>query len=116
MPRLWIMLGVSVLCSACTVTQPVAVIGMNGQTLRGTTTASLSGGSFTVTDGKLTCGGSYNSLSLEQTITMPVLCSDGRKGIVIATRDSTGQSGFGRVRLTDGTEADFIFGPAAANF
>ncbi len=47
---------------------------------------------------------------------MPVFCSDGRKGIVIATRDPRAQSGHGKVRLTDGTEADFIFGPAATNF
>ena len=109
-------LAASLLIAACSITEPVVVIGANGQTLRGTATGALSGGSFSVTDGKLTCGGSYNSWSLEPTIQMPVLCSDGRKGIVIATRDSSGFSGHGRVRLTDGTEADFIFGPAAANF
>ena len=92
------------------------VIGTDVQVLRGSPTATLSGGSFTATNGKLTCSGSYNSLSLEETITMPVLCSDGRKGIVIATRDSSGTSGYGRVRLTDGTGADFIFGKSAENF
>ncbi len=50
------------------------------------------------------------------TISMPVHCSDGRKGIVTSTRDNSGQSGSGRVRMSDGTEADFIFGPAAAAF
>lgn len=100
----------------CTNTQPVVVIGLNGQVLKGTATASLSGGSFSVTDGKLTCGGSYDSLSLEPTITMQTLCSDGRKGIVIATRDSSGTSGHGTVTLTDGSEGKFIFGPSAANF
>jgi phage-related tail fiber protein len=78
--------------------------------------ASLSGGSFSVTDGKLTCGGSYDSMSLEPTITMQTSCSDGRKGIVVATRDSTGTSGHGTVTLNDGMEGKFIFGPAAANF
>jgi hypothetical protein len=112
----WIVILVAPLCAACTITEPVVVISAGGQTLRGTATATLAGGSFTATDGTLTCGGSYDSMSLEQTITMPVLCSDGRKGIVIATRDSSGLSGHGRVRLNDGTEADFIFGSAAANF
>jgi AraC-like DNA-binding protein len=33
------------------------MIGENGQIMRGTTTASLSGGTFTVSDGKVSCGG-----------------------------------------------------------
>lgn len=103
-------------CCGCTVTEPVVVIGQNGQMLKGTATASLSGGSFTATDGKLTCGGHYDSMDMSTTITMPVLCSDGRKGIVIATRDDSGTSGAGTVRLSDGTEATFMFGSAAASF
>jgi hypothetical protein len=47
---------------------------------------------------------------------MQTLCSDGRKGIVIVTRDSSGTSGHGVVRLNDGSSGQFIFGPAAANF
>jgi hypothetical protein len=53
---------------------------------------------------------------METTITMQVLCSDGRKGIVIATRESSGTAGHGTVTLNDGSEWTFIFGPAAANF
>jgi hypothetical protein len=104
------------LLSACAITQPVAVIDQKGHIMRGTATASLTGGSFQVTNGKDTCAGSYDSLDESTTISMPVLCSDGRKGIVTATRDNSGQSGSGRVRMSDGTEADFIFGPAAASF
>ena len=100
---------------ACSVTEPVVVITQTGQTLRGTATATISSGAFSATDGKLTCGGSYDSLAMAETITMPVLCSDGRKGIVISTRD-TSKSGHGTVRLNDGTEAQFIFGPSAYNF
>ena len=103
-------------CTACSITEPVVVIGENGQILKGTVTATLSGGSFTATDGRLTCGGSYDSSDVSTTITMPVLCSDGRKGIVIATRDNNGTSGAGTVRMTDGSEATFMFGPAAASF
>jgi hypothetical protein len=96
----------------CSTTVPVAVIGQHGEIMRGTSTAGLSGGSFSVTDGKVTCSGSYNALNESPTITIPVLCTDGRRGIVTATRDSP-MSGGGKVRLSDGTEADFIFGEAA---
>jgi len=108
--------GIVLALAACSVTEPVVVIGDKGQTLRGTTTASLSGGSFTATDGNLTCGGSYNSLDTSVTISMPVLCSDGRRGIVIVTRDKSGLSGSGTARLTDGSTATFMFGDAAASF
>lgn len=111
-----VIIGTTLLVTACAVTEPVVVITTTGQTLRGQTHADLTGGSFSVTDGKLTCGGSYDSLNTEPTITIPVLCSDGRKGIVIATRDRSGESGWGNVQLNDGTRATFIFGPAAANF
>jgi hypothetical protein len=112
-------LGVAALAvtlGGCAVTVPVAVIGAKGQILRGTATAAMTGGSFSVTDGKLTCAGSYNSLDTGVTISMPVQCNDGRKGIITATRNSDGMSGAGRVRLSDGMEADFIFGDAAATF
>jgi hypothetical protein len=102
------------------ITEPVAVISSNGDIMRGTATASLSGGVFQASgkmNGKeVACGGDYNALDTSITITMPVHCSDGRKGFVIATRQSNGVDGSGRVRLNDGTEADFVFGKAAAGF
>jgi hypothetical protein len=98
------------------VTEPVVAIDKNGRILRGTTTASLSGGSFNVTDGKLTGGGNYNALDTSPTISMPVLCSDGRRGIIIATGDDSGRSGAGAARMTDASEATFMFGSAAAGF
>ena len=103
--------------SACAVTEPVVVIGKDGQMLKGTSTARMNGnGSFTVTDGKLTCGGNYNSISGEMTINIPVFCSDGRKGFAVVTRESSGVAGHGTVKMTDGSEWSFIFGSAAANF
>ena len=101
--------------SACAVTEPVAVVskGIPGGIMRGTATASLSGGSFSVTNGSLSCGGNYNALDQSLTISIPVLCNDGRKGIVTATRDYSGINGGGHFTLTDGTTGDFIFGPAA---
>lgn len=104
------------LLAGCSVTQPVAVITKSGQVLRGTTTASLAGGSFQATDGLLTCSGTYNAMTASPTLSVKVLCSDGRTGFAIVQRDAGGQSGSGRVRLNDGTEADFVFGSAAAAF
>lgn len=102
--------------AGCSITEPVVVIGKNGEILRGTATAALDGGSFNVSNGKLSCGGSYVALDTSPTISMPVLCSDGRRGIVIATRDASGTSGAGTIRMTDGEEATFMFGRAAAGF
>lgn len=100
------------------ITAPVAVISDNGDTMQGTTTASLSsGGSFKVSGrfrGKpLSCSGTYNALDTAKTIAMPVKCSDGRGGTVFATRDSSGMNGSGIVRLADGSKARFVFGNAA---
>lgn len=104
--------GAATLLVGCSMTIPVAVIGQHGEIMRGTNTVGLTEGSFSVTDGKVTCSGSYSALNESQTITMPVVCTDGRRGIVTATRDLP-MSGGGKVRLSDGTEADFIFGEAA---
>jgi hypothetical protein len=109
-------LALILLLTGCSITVPVAVINEDGHILRGTSTANLSGGTFEVTDGKLTCAGSYDSLDTSVTISMPVHCNDGRKGFVIATREKSGVSGSGRVRLNDGSEADFVFGKAAEAF
>lgn len=106
--------------TGCAITVPVAVISGKGEVMKGTATATMSGGSFKAS-GKLsgketTCAGTYDSWDTSVTITMPVNCNDGRKGFVIATRQANGIDGSGRVRLNDGTEADFVFGRAAASF
>ena len=105
------MISLITLC-ACSTTIPIAVIGQHGEILRGENEVSLSEGSFSVTNGKLTCSGSYNPLNDSPTITVTLLCSDGRTGIAIATRDSP-LSGGGKVTLSDGEEGTFIFGDAA---
>ena len=105
-------LTTTVILSSCTTTVPIAVIGQRGEILRGQNTASLSEASFSVTNGKLTCTGSYNPLNQSRTITVTLVCSDGRTGIAIATRDSP-VSGGGKVTLSDGEEGTFVFGDAA---
>jgi hypothetical protein len=99
--------------AACSVTVPVAVVPKTGPIMRGTATGSLGGGSYTVTDGKLTCSGTYDALDSSPILQMPTTCSDGRKGLVTATRDSNMTDGKGVVRLQDGFEAQFVFGKYA---
>lgn len=115
------LLGVGIALAGCgSITVPVAVISANGDVMRGTATAAMSGGEFRAAgalNGRpTTCAGTYDAMNTSLTISMPVLCNDGRKGFVIATRESNGVDGSGRVRLDDGTEADFVFGKAAAAF
>jgi hypothetical protein len=113
MRRAWVFI-LAIACSGCTVTEPVAVINQFGQTLRGTATTRLAHATFSVSDGFLTCSGSYMNLDLSPTISIPVTCSDGRKAIAIATLNNGGTSGSGIVRFSDGTQGTFIFGPGAA--
>ncbi|MGH6851231.1 MAG: hypothetical protein ACREDD_12430 [Methylocella sp.] len=91
-------------CAAGSV--PLALIGQHGEILRGTRTVSLGGVSISVTNGKTTCSGSYGASGS----TFPILCSDGRTGIA---RFSDPESNGGKVRFSDGTEGDFIFGDGA---
>ena len=106
---------VSALCSGCSTTWPVAVVskGIPGGVMRGTATAAVSGGSFKVSNGSLSCAGDYDAFDYSPTISVPVLCTDGRKGIITVTRDNSGMSGGGHFTLNDGTTGDFIFGAAA---
>jgi hypothetical protein len=108
----------SIFLSGCatSITEPVAVIGSNGKIMRGTATASINGSSFRVDGEGRTCSGSYDGYNSSLTISMPVHCSDGGKGIAIVTRDPCGCSGSGRVRMQDGSESDFIFGKPAEAF
>jgi hypothetical protein len=89
---------------------PVAVIGEDGRIYRGTN--DTMNGTFFVSGDGVVCRGSYNPLVDSRTISMPVSCSDGRTGVVRATRD-TGVSGSGTFRLSDGYTGDFLFGSAA---
>ena len=117
MPRIIrVFLFVVFFLAACSITQPVAVIGEDGRILTGSATADLSNSYFQVSDGKLTCSGNYDGLNTSATITMGVTCSDGRKGFLTAFREASGQAGSGTVTLNDGYKANFVFGNAAKPF
>jgi hypothetical protein len=114
MSKFLIAVSYAILLGGCTPTTiPVVVIGQRGEILRGQNTFSLSEASFSATNGKLTCIGSYNPLNTSRTITVTLVCSDGRTGIAIATRDSP-MSGGGKVTVSDGEEGTFVFGDAAS--
>ncbi|MBN9543165.1 MAG: hypothetical protein J0G32_05170 [Alphaproteobacteria bacterium] len=108
----------SIILSSCAFknTSPVAVIGQDGRVLVGSSTASLYSSHFQVSDGKLTCSGNYDGLNTSLTLTLNVICSDGRKGFANVHRDPNGLSGHGNVVLKDGYRADFVFGEAAKAF
>ncbi len=114
--RALIVVVIALFCAACEQRYPIAVVGKDlpGGIMRGEAVATLSGGTFSVSGGRLRCAGDYPVNAASDTITIPVLCNDGRKGIVNATRDRDRQGGGGRFTLSDGTTGDFIFGPAAA--
>lgn len=99
-------------CSGC-VTSPVAVVAPTGEVLKGSATGYLTGGTFEVTDGTLTCSGNYNPATGRPTVEVAVVCSDGRKGIGVADRGPDGLSGSGVINLNDGSVVRFIYGSAA---
>jgi hypothetical protein len=67
--------------------------------------AVVAGGYLTISDGKLTCGGGYNSE--EETSSSPIAmqCTDGRTGSALVT-SRVGRL-TGTLRLDDGTHLGF---------
>lgn len=99
--------------AGCSVTYPAAVVGQRGDVLVGTVTGSLAGGSYHVTNGRLSCTGTYDPMQPGPVINFDVVCTDGRRGFGTAIREAGGQQGRGSVRLDDGETGDFVFGPVA---
>lgn len=100
--------------AACSVTGPVAVITDRDGTLRGTATATMQAGSFSVANDKMQCAGTYNPHDSTPTIQVVFQCSDGRTGFAIVTRTGGG-NGHGTVRMSDGTTGNLVMGAAAAS-
>ncbi|WP_299552440.1 hypothetical protein [uncultured Tateyamaria sp.] len=99
--------------SACDVAYPVTVIGDNGMTFRGSATDTfLHGGSFQATNGTAVCTGTYDKFADISTVSFPVVCNNGLRGVGTAYFQSpTAGSGF--VTMTDGSQWQFIFGRGA---
>ncbi len=99
--------------SACDISHPVAVVGPADTVYRGSATATfLEGGWFQVSNGANSCRGHYTPASEARTVTFPVRCTNGLKGIGKATYD-TPRAGGGEILMQDGTEWKFIFGRGA---
>lgn len=110
----YITLSALALLAACDVAKPVAVIGQNGDVYRGVAVASFThGGSFTATNGKTQCAGNYALPGASETVSFPVRCTNGQRGIGTAMRNAYGVSGSGKIRMDDGSDWSFIFGPEA---
>lgn len=99
--------------AACDVSYPVTVLGPNGTAFRGyASNTFLRGGSFYATNGGVQCTGRYTQHSDIRTVSFPVQCSNGLNGIGTAAFDSPA-SGSGLVRMSDGSQWQFIFGRQA---
>ena len=99
--------------SACDLAYPVTVIGDDGMTFRGSATDTfLHGGSFQATNGTAVCTGTYDKFADISTVSFPVVCNNGLRGVGTAYFQSpTAGSGF--VTMTDGSRWQFIFGQGA---
>jgi len=105
--------GALALLAACDVSHPVAVVGQDNTVFRGTANATfLEGGWFQATNGKTTCQGRYRPGSQSGTVTFPVSCSNGLKGVGTATYE-TPRAGGGEIVMQDGNRWKFIFGRSA---
>lgn len=99
--------------SACDTAYPVTVIGENGTIFRGAATDTfLHGGSFQATNGKAVCSGSYDTHAEISTVSFPVHCNNGLRGIGTAHFQSA-TSGSGFVTMSDGSRWQFLFGRGA---
>ena len=99
--------------SACDLAYPVTVIGEDGMMFRGSATDTfLHGGSFQATNGTAVCTGTYDKFADISTVSFPVVCNNGLRGVGTAYFQSpTAGSGF--VTMTDGSRWQFIFGQGA---
>ena len=78
--------------------------------MRGELHGTRSGGTFNVSSGNLSCAGNWGG-SISTTYTIPVLCNDGRSGVLSGTRGGGG--GRGEFTLNDGVTGHFVYGPGA---
>ncbi|MFK7940358.1 MAG: hypothetical protein AB8B82_13345 [Roseovarius sp.] len=99
--------------AACDVAYPVTVIGDTGMTFRGSATDTfLNGGSFHATNGSSVCTGTYTKVADISTVSFPVVCNTGLRGIGTAYFE-TPSRGSGFVTMSDGSRWQFLFGRGA---
>lgn len=109
-------LTLTLLLTACTFQFPVVGRLSTGEALQGQIEVDTSGaGRFAVyAPNGIGCVGVYDGFADQPTLTLPLTCSDGQGGEVIATRDDSGIRGTAVARLDDGTTGELIFGDITA--
>lgn len=102
----------SVLAACGSVSVPVTGQMAGGTPAAGQATANFNGhGEFWVkVPGGIRCSGTYDSLTTDPTLIVPVKCDDTRTGEAVITRQLDLISGTAIVRLNDGTRGQFVFG------
>lgn len=95
--------------SGCSVDLPVIVLVPRGDTLTGRVSATVVDGTFSVTNGRLTCGGHFRALD-GRVFPVVATCSDGRKGAGVVTRNEDKRSGDGTLRMDDGEVLHIRYG------
>jgi hypothetical protein len=101
-----------------TVSGPVAMIMPSGEILRGTAASVLVGYEFATADefavrgGMLECRGRSDMELGNPVVSITIGCSDGRSGIGRVVRENIASSS-GKLHMSDGTEASFVYGDAA---
>lgn len=91
---------------------PVSAKMDSGETFKGSTIASRAGGHFLVRSSRhsVKCSGTYNPRDRHPILEVPVKCSDGRTGEADVTRSHDLMSGYGKVKLSDGSTGRLIVG------
>lgn len=107
------------LLTGCASSISLPVVGKlsNGDTAQGSVVLDLATkrGKFDMTTlSGLGCAGEYDASLMLSTIKIPVTCTNGQTGIVIATRDASGVAGTAEARLKNGMSGRFLFGNVSA--
>lgn len=104
------------LLSACASHDNVAVLYQGKAAMSGRVTPTLTGGYFTITNGRVTCTGAFNTDIHSDIVTAPVICTDGRKGSASIHRQLNGYDGYGKLTFTNGETDDVVYGRLSKPF
>ena len=74
--------------------------------------SDLFSASFSVSNDRLSCRGSYSALRGDTETVFDVTCDNGKHGKAAIVRDRSGGNGIGRVRMDDGAVGKVVFGHA----
>lgn len=102
--------------TACSSRDNVAVLYQGKTAMSGRVTPTLTGGYFSITNGRMTCTGAFNVQQDSDLVTTPVICTDGRKGSATLRRQLNGYDGYGKLIFTDGEEYDVVYGRLSKPF